>query len=125
MTNFEAAKAEAERRGVGGYERHIFLCIGPDCCTPEQGEESWKYLKRRAAELNRSSDAATTFYRTKVGCLRICKDGPVGLVYPEGTWYAGLDSENLERVLVQHVLGGQPVEDLAIGANPFPAAPEA
>ena len=124
MADIESAREKARSRGIGDYDRHIFLCIGPDCCTEEQGQAAWAQLKKAAARLNGSPDRGR-LYRTKVGCLRICKDGPVGLVYPEGTWYAGLDRENLERVLVEHVLGGQPVEDLAIGANPFPAGPEA
>ena len=36
MTDLEAARAAAEKRGIGHYDRHIFLCIGPDCCTPEE-----------------------------------------------------------------------------------------
>ena len=35
--DLSGARAEAERRGVGSYGRHIFICTGPDCCTPEQG----------------------------------------------------------------------------------------
>ena len=34
-------------------------------------------------------------------------------MYPEGTWYAGLDIEKLDRVIDEHLIGGKPVEDLA------------
>jgi (2Fe-2S) ferredoxin len=39
------------------------------------------------------------------------------VVYPEGTWYARLDEEKLDRVIDEHLVGGRPVEDLlfAIG----------
>lgn len=115
----ERAKEEAQRRGVGSYDRHIFLCVGPDCCTEEEGAEAWSYLKKRSAQINGSSERGRV-YRTKVGCLRICHEGPVAVVYPEGTWYAGLDRQNLERVLSEHLEGGEPVEDLEIGRNPLP-----
>ena len=87
---FEKARKEAEKRGVGGYERHILLCIGPDCCSSKEGDEAWGYLKKRAAQLNGSPDSGRV-YRTKVGCLRICEQGPVAVVYPEGTWYGECD----------------------------------
>ena len=115
----EKAKKEAHKRGVGRYERHILLCIGPDCCSTKDGENAWQQLKKRCAQLNGSSDSGR-IYRTKVGCLRICEEGPVAVVYPEGTWYGGLDGDGLERVIDEHLAKGRPVEDLVIGTNPLP-----
>lgn len=119
---FEKARREAEKRGIGGYERHILLCIGPDCCSTKEGEEAWAYLKKRTAQLNGSTDAGRV-YRTKVGCLRVCEQGPIAVVYPEGTWYAGLERENLERVVAEHLGKGQEVADLVIGRNPLAGPP--
>ena len=112
----DAARAEAERRGVAAYERHIFICTGPDCCTPEQGAAAWGQLKSAVAKLNGSGERGRV-YRTKVGCLRICQQGPTAVVYPEGTWYGGLDPANLDRVIEQDLRDGRPVEDLVIGRN--------
>lgn len=114
------ARAEAVRRDIGGYERHIFLCTGPDCCTPEVGAAMWNRLKKQVGDLNKR-EGRHCAYRTKVGCLRICTQGPVAVVYPEGTWYAGLDDPAaLDRIVEQHLGHGQPVEDHIIGANPLP-----
>jgi (2Fe-2S) ferredoxin len=114
----DAARAEAQRRGVGGYERHIFLCTGPDCCTPEQGATAWAALKSGVARLNGSPERGRV-YRTKVGCLRICQQGPTAVVYPEGTWYGGLEPAALERVIREDLGEGHPVEELVIGHNPL------
>ena len=113
------ARAEAERRGVGGYGRHVFICIGPDCCTAKQGAAAWTRLKRRVGELNARGDEPP-IYRTKVGCLRICESGPVAVVYPEGRWYAGLDPDALDRVIAEDLGQGHPVPDHLIGENPLP-----
>lgn len=113
------ARVEAARRGVGGYERHIFLCTGPDCVTPEGGLAAWDQLKQRVAKLNGSGEGGRV-YRTKVGCLRICCDGPVALVYPEGTWYRGAHGAALDRIVAEHLGEGRPVDALVIGENPLP-----
>ena len=118
MKDIEAARASAEKRGIGEYERHMFICIGPDCCTPEEGQAAWSQLKTAAARINGSSDKGR-LYRTKVGCLRICESGPTGLVYPEGTWYGSLTPENLARVIAEHLENGREVPDLVIGHNPL------
>src|SRR5689334_5622811 len=38
--------AAAVKVGVGGYQRHVFLCTGPSCCTPETGLAAWEQLKQ-------------------------------------------------------------------------------
>jgi (2Fe-2S) ferredoxin len=119
MTDIESARAAAAKRGIGHYDRHIFLCIGPDCCTPEEGDRAWGQLKQAAARLNGSPDSGR-LYRSKVGSLRICEAGPTAVVYPEGTWYGCLSPENLDRVINEHLVNGQEVPDLVIGRNPLP-----
>ena len=106
------------RRGVGNYERHIFLCVGPDCCTAEEGQAAWSRLKFRVAQLNGSADAGRV-YRTKVGCLRVCTEGPVAVIYPEGTWYGALSPTALDRVIDEDLAAGSMVEELVIGRNPL------
>lgn len=112
----DEARAEAERRGVKSYERHIFLCIGPDCCSEAEGAAAWSALKSGVAKLNGSGDSGRV-YRTKVGCLRICKQGPTAVVYPEGTWYGGLEPQALARVIAEDLGEGRTVDDLVIGRN--------
>jgi hypothetical protein len=34
-------EASAAAFGIGKIDRHMFLCAGPDCTSPEQGAESW------------------------------------------------------------------------------------
>src|SRR5262249_48481797 len=114
----EQLQATAAKLGIGAYRRHVFLCTGPSCCTPEAGLAAWEALKRELKEHNLLS-APRACYRTKVGCLRICCHGPTMVVYPEGTWYHGMTAERIPLFVRQHLLEDRPVQEWVFAGNPL------
>ena len=119
----ERALEKARALGIGHLKRHIILCAEqsePKCAPAEATEASWKYLKKRLVTAG-LMQGDQCMYRTKANCLRICAKGPIAVVYPEGVWYHSATPEVLERIIQEHLIGGEPVADFVLATDSLSA----
>jgi (2Fe-2S) ferredoxin len=116
--NDENLEAIFEKLELAKAKYHVFLCLASKCCHGEDGDQTWKTLKRTIKEMGAPA------MRTKADCLRVCENGPIMVVYPDGIWYAGVTPERCERIVKEHLVGGKPVEKWIVARHGLGAGSE-
>ncbi len=113
--------------GLHSIDRHLFICADqtlPKCCNHDESLQSWNHLKTRLKELGLdqpTSDRPTCIFRTKANCLRICQQGPILMIYPEGVWYRNATPDVIDRIIAEHLVGNQIVQDYAFLIHTLPS----
>ena len=106
-----------EKPRIGDYRRHLLVCTGPRCTQDGASQALFDSLgeKFKAADLH---EGALRVKRSRVSCFAACKGGPVLCVQPDGTWYYNVTDVNMDRIIEQHLVGGQVVQDLVFHQGP-------
>ncbi|WP_058302076.1 (2Fe-2S) ferredoxin domain-containing protein [Gorillibacterium timonense] len=90
--------------------RSVMVC-GASGCHDKQGREL--YATVRDELIRRKQDERIELVQT--GCLGICGQGPVLVVYPEGTVYTSVHVSDVWEIVEDHLQAGRPVERLVAG----------
>jgi len=100
------------------YDKHVFFCInqrdnGEACCGSHNAQKARDYVKGKVKALG-ISNGEKRIRINNAGCLDRCKEGPVIVIYPEGTWYTYVDEQDLDEIIEAHLKNNQVVERLKI-----------
>ncbi len=102
------------------FKHHVFFCTnqrdpGIVCCGARGADELRNYAKDRIKALGLNEGGPDKKIRiNSSGCLDRCDNGPVMVVYPEGTWYTYIDKEDIDEIIDSHLVSGKVVERLKI-----------
>jgi (2Fe-2S) ferredoxin len=97
------------------FQRHFFVCLkeraatSKPSCGPRGGVDVYNHLQEA---LGGHEELWSSVCVTVASCLGPCSEGPMVVVYPEGTWYAGVKKEDVAEIVEKHLVGGAPVERL-------------
>ncbi len=95
---------------------HLFICQNerpPSAPKPSCGGRGGREIAQAFAEImSQNEDLWGKVSVTGCTCLGPCFDGPAIVVYPEGTWYAGVKPDDVAEIVEKHLRGGRPVERL-------------
>ncbi|MBB5193451.1 (2Fe-2S) ferredoxin [Silvimonas terrae] len=99
------------------FKYHVFFCTnqrgpGETSCNDCGAANMQAYAKDRVKALKLNGQGKVRI--NKAGCLDRCDDGPVLVVYPEGTWYRYVDEEDINEIVESHLANGKVVERLKI-----------
>jgi (2Fe-2S) ferredoxin/predicted O-methyltransferase YrrM len=95
------------------FRCHIFVCTQqkPEGATSCPANRSLQMLQTLEHEIS-AQDLDSEAQLTTCGCLGLCDDGPIMIVYPEGTWYRHVQPEDVGEIVASHLRAGRPVARL-------------
>jgi (2Fe-2S) ferredoxin len=99
------------------FQQHVFICMnqrddGRPCCADKGAQIAQQHAKKRIKQLG--LNGAGSIRINQAGCLDRCEEGPVLVVYPQGTWYTYVDTQDIDEIIDVHLVGGKIVERLKI-----------
>ena len=89
------------------YRSHVLVCGGTGCTSSGSEKLVEAFLEQlKLHQLDKEISVV------KTGCFGLCAEGPVVIVYPEGTFYARVKQEDVTEIVREHLLKGRIVRHL-------------
>ncbi len=107
----EQGKSTPEGSIVPAHRRRVLICMGGPC-NVAGAEVIWRHFRNEQDRLSLRT-AGDGCMSARTSCLGPCNLAPVMQVWPEGTYYGGVDEVAVDRIIAEHILGDEPVADLA------------
>ncbi len=95
------------------FRFHLFVCTQqkPEGVPSCSASGSFAVLDALDRELQVCSNNDVQL--TTCGCMGLCDEGPVMVVYPTGVWYRHVEPSDVPEIVGTHLRDGRPVDRLA------------
>ena len=103
----------AEKLRLGQLRAHVLVCTDGSCASRSKQKRALEAARREVKSLGLHRGEARVVC-SGVGCLGVCRGGPIAVVWPDGTFYRKATPKNLRRIVREHVAGGRVVAELRI-----------
>jgi (2Fe-2S) ferredoxin len=96
---------------------HILVCAsfrGTEAkgkCIKKESLQLINYLEEELVDRGLNAVVSST------GCLKLCEEGPIMVVYPQGYWYRNVTDENIVDEILYALEKGRSVEEYLIAAS--------
>src|ERR1039458_4804902 len=95
------------------FRLHLFVCTqqkpeGIPSCPTSGAFALLTAMDREVQARGLDNDVQLT----TSGCMGLCDEGPVMVVYPEGVWYRRVQPSDVTEIVTQHLLAGKRVDRL-------------
>jgi (2Fe-2S) ferredoxin/SAM-dependent methyltransferase len=95
------------------FRMHLFVCTQnkPEGISSCLASGSLAVLDRMDHEIQ-ARGIGREVQLTTCGCMGLCDEGPVMVVYPQGIWYRRVQLSDVSEIVDAHLCNGKPVERL-------------
>jgi (2Fe-2S) ferredoxin len=105
------AKLPAEATLVPAQKYRVLVCMGGPC-NNAGATAVWNHFRREQDRLQLRTTGPGVM-SCKTSGLGPCELAPVVQVFPEATYYGGVDEAAVDRIVAEHLQGGRVVADFA------------
>ena len=107
LTGNEAGLTSAAWEDVPEHRHQVLLCRGPRC-SALGSDASAEALIFALVRAGLGDDDVLV---THTGCQFPCNQAPVVCVQPDDVWYGSVDPATAERIVTEHLVGGEPLTE--------------
>ncbi len=95
------------------FRHHVFVCTqekpeGVTCCPASGSISVLGALHGELGKQGLSNDVQVS----SCGCLGLCDDGPIMIMYPDGVWYRKVTATDVPAIVTSHLRAGNVVSRL-------------
>ena len=89
------------------YRSHVLVCAGTGC-TSSGSSVLFDEFEQRLKDAGIENEVKIV----KTGCFGLCAEGPIVVVYPEGAMYCRVTKEDVQEIVLEHLVKGRIVNRL-------------